>query len=1030
MDTRDPNDPKNSNNSNTPLEKSEDSSADSIKDSKSDDSKDPAKDAPKDVATKSVFTRAKKDAAKKDKDIKDIEIARVVATLGENEIRTRLFSNAVTGRVRLRGAAAVSRASSTDDEKQIQTLYLSENELGIINKYTEHRHIIRVQVITLVEDAIGINTDALTSIPGAHESEFLGIPCKMQYSEFQKTEEILEESDFKVIKAKTIFDKNEPKNIETQQLELLIKKMIEDFNSVTVQTKKNPDRIIFKVDGAKYDLGELLKKAQFGLIKFNKSELDKCAAYTISPERTMNKGAYGAQTKTYDSPANPQDVEESKKFWIDYFDREINEDKKNHPNTKAGDLHLAHKLAVNVYTTEFYRLANALCRDAIPQILNDKNVKANPNLIKDLLIETFTTISGIAENAETIKWAVRYDKPMDRELLKKKLTTDSFDERSLLSMAQGKSSYIATEEIIAKKEAIRKRGFNTCSYVYIGEEPNEQNIRAIFDKYNIQTKAAYLRYENNIYYASVSEWNPKNPECTKININAAALAKLDNEMFLSLKSKLSSRSVSEQFQNDIQQVKNFISPINTNVFAEPPKPDEPPKLNLFTDPSKKAAFDPSYSARQDIMRRILTLFSETSFHSDQDTTVTQAAPLPIASVLTHEGSILIQVPPTSPDGPKPNALFETIFGVAPDSGSPLLMQAYASHSLAINENNEVSLTEGSKNKLKKPKQLKTKDSANLMETAPSISLQFAMNLGIGHDGAKPANGSNGYLRANWLAPTKDSPGGLMIRIEAAAPSAMNPYDGKVHENDAERSELSVTGGEKFTNPKFSVVESAVRINFDDNIELKRVLKSVQDNQSVIIDRLDQPVRFTPIKALKARPSRPVERIPAPARPKSTTEGISSPSRLSVMTPPLSQSDTMVSEKLRESTPPRPIATTPKELHEKPAPPRPLTILEEPRANTPPSRPKNKSYHIEDESMFHHQLQMGAPKARGDEKKPDMTKHDYPPNMSLSKVQITDSEVQEEMERILRSSHGSEKKNSDQVEKEEGESSGENIHLKD
>lgn len=236
--------------------------------------------------------------------------------------------------------------------------------------------------------------------------------------------------------------------------------------------------------------------------------------------------------------------------------------------------------------------------------------------------------------------------------------------------------------------------------------------------------------------------------------------------------KLRAATLEQQMHNDVEQWGSFIYD------------------------KEMTSTDSSYKDRQEVMKRIFMLVQSSVLTRTKDV-ITKTIdsenenlpPMNIASLLSHGGRLLIQVPPLSEENSNPDALIEALF----PGGSRELFRnrPFASHALE-NVNNTVV-------EIELKKEGKT-DYAKVLSNKMN-KRNFGMDIGISYKGAAAANGQNGHVYLYWMPPALNVPGGLMIGVETCAPGEKNVY-GISHDSDAVKGEFSPTGGTKFTSDQF------------------------------------------------------------------------------------------------------------------------------------------------------------------------------------------------------------------------------------
>jgi len=199
-----------------------------------------------------------------------------------------------------------------------------------------------------------------------------------------------------------------------------------------------------------------------------------------------------------------------------------------------------------------------------------------------------------------------------------------------------------------------------------------------------------------------------------------------------------------------------------------------------------------------IMARIFTIIQHCGLQAANDHPTDCS--LNLASVLSHGGRLVIQVPKITDANEDPNRLLDAILGDKNKKGEQGVFYArpFASHTLNV-EGDRVNEGLLKTTGLDGDYALLLKDKFN--------KRHFGMDIGVGYAGVMPEDGSHGHVYLYWLAPTLQSPGGLMIGVETAAPGKTNPY-GTIHGASALKGEFTPTGGTKFSSEPFAAHREA------------------------------------------------------------------------------------------------------------------------------------------------------------------------------------------------------------------------------
>jgi hypothetical protein len=215
----------------------------------------------------------------------------------------------------------------------------------------------------------------------------------------------------------------------------------------------------------------------------------------------------------------------------------------------------------------------------------------------------------------------------------------------------------------------------------------------------------------------------------------------------------------------------------------------------FIYDKEMASIDSSYPERQDVMKRIFMLVQSSVLTRTKDSENEKLPSMNIASLLSHGGRLIIQVPPLSEENPDSDTLIDALF---PGKSRALFQnRTFATHALEIVNNAVVEIDLKPEGKINYPKVYEYQQKKR----------NYGMDIGVSYKGAAAAKGQNGHVYLHWMPPTPNAPGGLMIGVETCAPGEKNPY-GVSHDSDAVKGEFSPTGGTKFTSDQFRAYQKA------------------------------------------------------------------------------------------------------------------------------------------------------------------------------------------------------------------------------
>lgn len=241
--------------------------------------------------------------------------------------------------------------------------------------------------------------------------------------------------------------------------------------------------------------------------------------------------------------------------------------------------------------------------------------------------------------------------------------------------------------------------------------------------------------------------------------------------------------------------------------------------------------------QKEVVSRLLTLISGDYLYSTNPhaKNLPSDAPAHNAASILNGGRILIQLPPCSKEDMDnilkgilgytiKDAIKENIFYARP----------FASHGQRVGKNGII-LEE-------KYSPTKAKDVTKIAMNA-ALGSHFAMDVGIGWDGAKPIDGCNGHLYFNFLAPTETSPGSIMFGLETSAPGHKNPY-GAVHGASAISGEFTPTGVKTSDWPYEKQKAAGQILSPDNHLDhgLIYVLPSKTDALNAELDRIKEEIK--------------------------------------------------------------------------------------------------------------------------------------------------------------------------------------------
>ncbi len=248
-----------------------------------------------------------------------------------------------------------------------------------------------------------------------------------------------------------------------------------------------------------------------------------------------------------------------------------------------------------------------------------------------------------------------------------------------------------------------------------------------------------------------------------------------------LKIELKQKSAAEQYKRDVGIWKKYMSDSKDPVMRRLFLALQHDKLQFKNEKDDKYLLVNSVNHNQDVFKNI-----------------------PLASLLSHGGRILIQIPPCSQN--ESQQFFHWLAGGSDkisynnqatiNKDSTIYHRAGATHSLDI-INGEVV-------ELKLP----------AVPVKPNDAIRYITDWAYGHHWGKDlgiceeeysasSDGAHGHLYIYWLPPTSTQPGGLLIGCEGSSPTGNISYYGDTHDIfHAQQHEFSLTGGMKFKHDSF------------------------------------------------------------------------------------------------------------------------------------------------------------------------------------------------------------------------------------
>lgn len=333
------------------------------------------------------------------------------------------------------------------------------------------------------------------------------------------------------------------------------------------------------------------------------------------------------------------------------------------------------------------------------------------------------------------------------------------------------------------------------------------------------------------------------------------------------KEELRSRSVADQFKQDAKVWQTWLSSSHKTSVSEDRK-NIAKRLFMALD-----AGELQYRNEEEKKFQSIATMNDKIARIDNK--------IPLASILSHGGRVVIEIPPLK-EGRKKDELLDWVIGgnennakvytnvsiLTKDVNSraekfdkPVFQRSAATHSLKVGEDGHVH-------------ELKTNIGSHTSQFIGDLKItnqeseirHLGMNTGLDTDG--PENGSFGHLYMYWLPPTQTTPGALMVGCEGSEPGKKNKF-GELHDSRAISSDFSPTDGLKFRHLKDSPFHPAkvdgLRICLDqtqlDQLLKKKVFSFDMEKLSIPVGTLTQNERQEKFAQLPRR-----ERVPSPISP--------------------------------------------------------------------------------------------------------------------------------------------------------------------